>query len=112
MGVIANVAERVVVMYAGYKVEEGPVREIIANPNHPYTRGLLRCVPYLTADPGPEREVLMEIPGIVPDATQIGSDCPFSPRCKHAMEQCRQMPATLEVGENHTAACWLAGGSE
>jgi peptide/nickel transport system ATP-binding protein len=110
MAVIANVAERVVVMYAGYKVEEGPVREIIANPGHPYTQGLLRCVPHLKMDPGSEREELMEIPGIVPDATQIGVDCPFHLRCQYAAEQCKEkMPPITGVKEGHLVACWFAG---
>lgn len=68
MGVIAEFAHRVVVMYAGRKVEEGPVREIINNPQHPYTQGLLRCVPHLKTDPGPDREEWMEIPGVVPQS--------------------------------------------
>ena len=111
MAVIANVATRVVVMYAGYKVEEGPVREIIANPVHPYTRGLLRCVPHLKKNPGSEWEELLEIPGIVPDATQIGLDCPFHLRCQQARQECREnMPPLTEVNEDHFTACWLAGG--
>jgi peptide/nickel transport system ATP-binding protein len=112
MAVIANVARRVVVMYAGYKVEEGLVKDIISNPRHPYTRGLQRCVPHLKKDPGIEREKLMEIPGIVPDATQIGTDCTFNLRCKHTMDQCREkMPPSVQVGESHYVACWLEGGS-
>jgi len=110
MGVIANIAQRVVVMYAGYKVEEGPVGEIITKPTHPYTRGLLRCVPDLKADPGPDREELMEIPGIVPDPSQLGVDCPFRPRCNDAMEQCTEhMPLFTEVGRGHRVACWVQG---
>lgn len=112
MAVIANVAERVGIMYAGYKVEEGSVREIITNPRHPYTRGLLRCVPHLKTKPGAAREELMEIPGIVPDATQIGLDCPFHLRCKYAKGQCKeQMPPSTLVGNGHIVACWSAGGT-
>jgi peptide/nickel transport system ATP-binding protein len=108
MGVIAEVAKRVIVMYAGYKVEEGPVQEIITNPRHPYTRGLLRCIPHLHIDPGPDREELMEIPGIVPDPSQLGVDCPFRPRCTYSMEQCEErMPPTIEVGQGHCVACWV-----
>lgn len=111
MAVISEVAKRVIVMYAGHKAEEGPVREIITNPRHPYTRGLLRCVPYLKTDPGPDREELMVIPGIVPDLSRLGKGCPFSPRCEHRMSQCNEKtPPEFEAGKNHWVACWLSGG--
>ncbi len=110
MAVIAEVAHRVVVMYAGHKLEEGPVDEIITNPRHPYTRGLVRCVPHLKTDPGPDREELVEIHGIVPDPSRLGVDCPFSPRCNYALELCTErMPPTTEVGQTHRVACWVAG---
>ena len=75
MAVIAEIAQRVVVMYAGHKFEEGPVREIVSNSQHPYTQGLLRCVPHLKIDPDPDREELVEIPGVVPDLSQLGKGC-------------------------------------
>ena len=108
MAVIAEVAQRVVVMYAGYRVEEGPVWEIINNPCHPYTQGLIKCIPRLHAEPGPDRVELMEIPGIVPDLSRLGSDCPFRPRCNYAMDKCtKSMPPLTEAGEKHYVACWL-----
>ena len=115
MAVISEVADRVVVMYAGHKIEEGPVREIITNPCHPYTRGLLRCVPHLRADPGPDREELMVIPGIVPDLSRLGEGCAFAPRCKHVMSQCNEKtPPEFETGARaqtgHRVSCWLSGG--
>jgi len=107
MAVIAEVAQRVIVMYAGYKLEEGPVNRIIDNPRHPYTRGLLQCVPALHLDPGPDRQQLVEIPGIVPDLSQLGIGCPFVPRCKYATAQCTDnMPLDIEVGDSHRVACW------
>jgi peptide/nickel transport system ATP-binding protein len=110
MGVIAEFAQRVVVMYAGRKVEEGMVETIIKSPKHPYTRGLIQCVPHLHIDPGPDRVELNEIPGVVPDLSRLGKGCPFVPRCLEAMESCKkEMPPAKRVGENHQVACWLAG---
>jgi len=110
MGVIADFAKRVIVMYAGRKVEEGPVNEIIRDPRHPYTRGLIRCVPFLKMDPGAAREDLNEIPGIVPDLSQIGHGCPFAPRCEYTSDQCKaRFPSDTIVGDTHTAACWHTG---
>ena len=111
MGVIAEVSKRVVVMYAGRNVEEGPVREIIEHPRHPYTQGLIKCVPHLRADPGPTREELIEIPGTVPDPSQLGAGCAFAPRCTYAMGQCIENipPPSVEIGDDHLLACWLAG---
>ena len=109
MGAIAEMAQRVVVMYAGRKVEEAPVDEMLTNPKHPYTRGLIACVPHLEAVPGPERHALMEIPGVVPSVAELGrGGCPFAPRCSEAMDRCRrEMPPETGVGADHTAACWL-----
>ncbi|HJM51369.1 MAG TPA: ABC transporter ATP-binding protein [Alphaproteobacteria bacterium] len=109
MGAIAEMAQRVVVMYAGRKVEEGPVDEILANPKHPYTQGLIVCVPHLLAEPPAQRQPLMEIPGVVPALTELGkAGCPFAPRCAQAMERCRQaMPPPHDVRPGHVAACWL-----
>jgi peptide/nickel transport system ATP-binding protein len=110
MGVIAEVSKRVVVMYTGRKIEEGPVREIITDPKHPYTQGLLRCVPHLMVDPGLDRRELAEIPGIVPDPSQLGAGCAFAPRCIHAMAQCMEgTPPHVEIGDDHLVACWLSG---
>jgi oligopeptide/dipeptide ABC transporter ATP-binding protein len=96
-------------MYAGRKVEEGPVDEILANPKHPYTQGLIVCVPHLLAEPPAQRQPLMEIPGVVPALTELGkAGCPFAPRCAQAMERCRQaMPPPHDVRPGLVAACWL-----
>jgi len=107
MGAIAEMTERVVVMYAGRKVEDGPVDEILAAPRHPYTLGLIACVPHLSLEIASERPLLVEIPGIVPSLTQIGKGCPFAPRCNQVMDKCRQdMPPRREVSTQHSVACW------
>ncbi len=109
MGAIAEMASRVVVMYAGRKVEEGPVDDMLADPQHPYTKGLISCVPHLQAEPPPERSPLAEIPGVVPAITGLGrGGCPFAPRCSHAMTRCREeMPRPTAVREDRVALCWL-----
>jgi len=108
MGAIAEMTERVVVMYAGRKVEDGPVDEILATPRHPYTLGLISCVPHLSLEPTMDRPLLVEIPGIVPPLTRIGNGCPFAPRCSDARERCHQeMPPRKIVSSGHSVACWL-----
>ena len=108
MGAIAEMADRVMVMYAGRIVEEASTEEILDSPRHPYTQGLISCVPHMEEEPPPERAALTEIPGVVPALTDLGAGCSFAPRCSHAMEQCRNAaPQPLEVGEGHSAACWL-----
>jgi len=107
MSVIAEFADRVVVMYAGSKVEEGMVRDIIDTPRHPYTQGLISCVPFLKKDPGTERKELNEIPGMVPDMSQLGAGCSFAPRCDYVMEKCYlENPPEIQLGDNHYAHCW------
>ena len=108
MGAIAEMAQRVVVMYAGRVVEQADVDQILTDPRHPYTQGLIRCVPHLTQNPTKERPPLLEIPGVVPPLTQLGSGCPFAPRCQYADAQCRaEMPPTKAIDDGHTVACWL-----
>ncbi len=108
MGAIAEMADRVVVMYAGRIVESGPVDEILYDPRHPYTQGLISCVPHLEADPTPERLKLTEISGVVPALTDLGRGCAFAPRCRHAMERCdHEIPPTVSAGIDHSGACWL-----
>jgi oligopeptide/dipeptide ABC transporter ATP-binding protein len=110
MGVIAEVTQRVMVMYAGQKVEEGPVEEIISHSQHPYTRGLIQCVPHLKSDPGPVRERLLEISGMVPDLRQLDERCAFRFRCRSASSECwESAPSVTEVGLDHHVACWMAG---
>ncbi|WP_416898579.1 MAG: ABC transporter ATP-binding protein [Minwuia sp.] len=111
MGAIAEMAERVIVMYAGRKVEDGPVGEILSRPLHPYTRGLISCVPHLAAEPSAERHDLVEIPGVVPGLTQLGRDgCPFAPRCAERLDACTDMPAE-SGGAEHRVSCWAAPGA-
>ncbi len=107
LGVIAEVADRVAVMYAGKIVETGGVEEIFTDPRHPYTRGLLASVPKLNE----QKERLSVIPGTVPDAVHFPEACRFAPRCPHAEAVCReQEPALLQIDGGHAVACWLAEG--
>ena len=108
MGAIAEMADRVIVMYAGRKVEEGGVEEILGQPAHPYTRGLLSCRPQLQLGRGAARPQLREIPGVVPPLDQLGRGCAFAERCPQAMAHCTEaFPAAHAIGEGHSAACWL-----
>jgi peptide/nickel transport system ATP-binding protein len=107
LGVVAEMAERVVVMYAGRKVEEGGVRDIFARPLHPYTRGLLGAVPKLGSSlESAGRSKLTEIGGQVPSLRQPIIGCPFASRCGSATDICRSMaPAVEEKRPNHLVAC-------
>jgi peptide/nickel transport system ATP-binding protein len=108
LGVVAEMAQRVVVMYAGRKVEEAPVGELFANPRHPYTRGLLNSMPRLGAAKA-GRSRLQEIPGVVPSLREPIPGCPFATRCAYALERCRVEAPPLEAkAEGHTVACWEA----
>jgi oligopeptide/dipeptide ABC transporter ATP-binding protein len=111
LGVIAETAQRVVVMYAGRKVEEAPARALFARPRHPYTRGLIASIPRLnrgTTD-GTRNARLTEIPGVVPSLIGMGVGCTFAPRCPHATEQCRaEYPPAVERAPGHFVACWHA----
>ena len=108
LGVVAEMAQRVVVMYAGRKVEEAPVDSLFAQPRHPYTRGLLASIPRLgEAARGARR--LAEIPGVVPSLKEEIAGCIFAPRCPHATERCRrEYPPLEEKSEGHRVACWEA----
>ena len=114
LGVVAEMAERVVVMYAGRKVEEASVRDLFARPRHPYTRALLGSIPRLEhrtldARRGGERIRLAEIPGVVPSLKSKIAGCHFAPRCANATDHCRaQVPAFEEKAAGHFAACWMA----
>lgn len=102
LGVVAETCSRVIVMYAGNIVEEAPVKELFANPQHPYTEGLIASVPRL----GKRLHRLPSIPGSVPDLSVMPEGCRFAPRCKYAQEACRQkLPELVTVGENHRCAC-------
>ena len=103
MGVIAETADRVAVMYAGRIVEIGPVADVIRAPKHPYTIGLMGSIPSLAAD----RDRLVQIDGSMPRLTAIPSGCPFHPRCSRVFDRCtRERPDLLDAGTSR-AACWL-----
>jgi oligopeptide/dipeptide ABC transporter ATP-binding protein len=108
LGVIADTAQRVVVMYAGRVVEEASVRDLFANPRHPYTQGLLNSIPSLGKGAG-KRERLKAIPGLVPSLLDLPPGCRFSDRCHLAVPECRAAePELRQVGANHRARCILA----
>ena len=109
LGVVGQMAHRVVVMYAGCKVEEGPIQEIFAAPRHPYTVGLMRSRPRLGSSVnGLRRDRLLELPGHVPTLAELSSQgCLFAPRCVLATDKCRnETPPLLGRDSNHVAACW------
>lgn len=109
MGVVAEVADRVMVMYAGKKIEEGPVEQIFENPQHPYTLGLLNSVPNVD---DPEFE-LEPIPGNMPGLNEQISGCRFHPRCPLATEKCKvTAPPEIEVSKGHYSSCWYAEKKE
>lgn len=108
MGAIAEMADRVMVMYAGRAIEEGETNEILDNPKHPYTDGLINCVPHMEETPPHDRPPLNEIPGVVPPLTELGAGCAFAPRCSHASNQCTQRtPPVRDFGNGHRVSCWL-----
>ena len=109
MGVIAETCDRVAVMYAGRIAEIGPVHEVINHPSHPYTSGLMACIPDMSQD----RENLHQIDGAMPRLNAIPQGCAFNPRCTKTFDKCvQQRPNLLKAGNTH-AACWLheAGGA-
>ena len=108
LGVVAENADRVVVMYAGRKVEEANVDDLFDNPAHPYTKGLLGSIPRLDAA-ALERPRLTEIKGMVPSLARLPAGCAFAPRCAHATDRCRAAVPPLETfGPEHLVACWHA----
>jgi peptide/nickel transport system ATP-binding protein len=113
LGVVAETAQRVIVMYGGKKVEEAAVEDLFEMPLHPYTQGLLAAVPHLAAMSGagqtPARHRLKEIPGIVPALVNLPMGCTFAPRCPHASDVCRnQFPPYEMKRPGHSVACWHA----
>jgi peptide/nickel transport system ATP-binding protein len=110
LGVVAETAQRVIVMYAGRKVEEAPVGELFARPLHPYTHGLMASIPRLELMRGGSAETkrrLEEIKGIVPALTNLPPGCSFAPRCPFALDKCRrEFPPYEEKRPGHWAACW------
>jgi peptide/nickel transport system ATP-binding protein len=120
LGVVAETAQRVIVMYAGRKVEEAPVEELFTRPQHPYTRGLMASIPRLALMRGEKEstgERLQEIPGMVPALVNLPDGCVFAARCAHAQDRCRATyPPYEEKRPRHWAACWrsqeLFGGGD
>lgn len=105
LGIVANMCDRILVMYGGAVVEEGSCYDIFKNPKHPYTRGLLKAIPSLSED----RDELFSIPGTVPTFTVPVTTCRFADRCPHATEQCRcAEPELRDVGPGHKARCVFA----
>ena len=105
LGVVADICDKVSVMYAGKMVEQGPVDDIFYAPAHPYTEGLLRSMPRVDAE---SYERLIPIEGTPVDMLNPPEGCPFAPRCEKCMKIClKKMPPYVEVGENHRSACWL-----
>lgn len=103
MGVIAETAQRVAVMYAGRIVEIGAVRDVVARPRHPYTNGLMGSIPRI----GGRRDRLRQVAGAMPRLDQIAPGCPFNPRCAEAFERCRHQRPNLLPAGGTDAACWL-----
>jgi len=110
LGVVAETAQRVIVMYAGRKIEEAPVDPLFAEPQHPYTHGLLASIPRLAligGETGEGRRRLKEIPGMVPPLSDLPPGCSFAPRCAFADDRChREFPPYEQKRPGHWAACW------
>jgi oligopeptide transport system ATP-binding protein len=105
LGVVAGLADRVIVMYSGFIVEESSVDSLYAQPRHPYTLGLLRSIPRL--DLGRQKR-LIPIEGLPPDLLDPPSHCPFAPRCPFSIEKCwEENPPLMTVGPGHRSACWV-----
>lgn len=104
LGVVADMCDRIIVMYAGQVVEETDRFRLFRNPSHPYTQGLLQSIPKLDD----QKERLYSIPGQVPNPLQMPQGCRFAPRCSHAMDICKsQEPSLYIVDEGHISRCWL-----
>ena len=109
LGVVAQTAQRVIVMYAGKKVEEASVEALFEMPRHPYTRGLMASMPAVISFGSQTEARLVEIPGMVPSLTNLPPGCAFAPRCALAIDRCRaEYPPLLDWGDHHFAACWRA----
>ena len=112
MGAVAEMADRVIVMYAGRVIEQGTTGEVLGSPQHPYTQGLIACLPELGSSQHGERRELAEIAGVVPSLWELGSGCAFRERCPSAHARCAQdvppmFDAPLPGQPGHAAACWL-----
>ncbi len=109
LGIVAQIAHNVMVMYAGEAVEYAPVRELYKNPLHPYTKGLLQSIPKINED----HDTLYNIPGMVPGPKDYPKGCRFCPRCEYAGERCeREKPPYVKRADGHRVRCWLYEGGE
>jgi len=106
LGVIAETARKVAVMYAGRIVEYADVRSIFATPKHPYTQGLLQSIPRLDEHHG-RKGRLEAIPGLVPSLLDLPQGCKFSNRCKYVFDRCVEEPPLIETVPHHLVRCWL-----
>ena len=107
-GVITEMADKVMVMYAGHKIEEGRLKDIVGDPKHPYTIGLLNSMPEIKNDVNDLKNELPELAGNVPDLFNLHKGCVFGPRCKWAKHECLIMPEQFEFGVDRKVKCWLA----
>jgi oligopeptide transport system ATP-binding protein len=106
LGIVAGLAEKVNVMYAGFIVEKAPVKKLFADPRHPYTLGLLASLPRVDKS-RLRSERLQSIGGLPPDLIGLPEGCPFRPRCRYAVDRCSENPPLLTVDDNHEVACWV-----
>jgi oligopeptide transport system ATP-binding protein len=105
LGIVAGLAKRVIVMYAGFIIEEAPVKELYVNPRHPYTLGLLGSLPCAEET---EHRRLVSIEGLPPDLLDLPQGCPFASRCLYAIDRCsEENPALETVSPGHKKACWV-----
>ena len=108
LGIIAETAQRVIVIYAGRVAEEAETKDLFLNPQHPYTQELLKSIPKIESSTKKEDRYLHEIKGVVPSIFQLPSGCKFHPRCPYVMDICKiQEPDLLKNGKGHVARCWL-----
>jgi len=105
LAVASQVADRIVVMYAGDVVEDANVYDLFSEPLHPYSKGLLACMPSGSKD----SSKLKAIPGTLPDLRHPPTGCKFASRCPHVMEMCEEKPRLIETKPNHRTACFLYG---
>ena len=104
LGIVAEICEEVVVMYAGRAIERGTLKAIFDNPLHPYTQGLMASVPTMRS----EKKPLYTIPGTLPTVYDFKEGCRFADRCQHCTEECRtKIPPVKRVGEDHIVQCWM-----
>jgi oligopeptide/dipeptide ABC transporter ATP-binding protein len=107
IGVVSEIADRIIVMYAGKFLEKGEAKEVLSSPGHPYTRALVNCLPS-----GKSRGRLVSIPGTIPGLIDLPEGCVFSPRCPDAMETCRKKtPAEAKISDRHSVRCHLYGAA-